>query len=119
MQLLSIDAAGRHLCLLDAAEVAQLQPNDGEAAWLDAFLRQLAALPLQESMYNSIARAAHAYPDCFVDEDGRAVTLATWAHLVLSGQWRAPGVGPVRRREVREALGVVLSRGRLAMDGRD
>ena len=108
MQFLYIYPAGRHRCLLDAAEVAQLQPNDGEAAGPDAFLRQLAALPLKESTYNAIARAARYDPDCFVDEDGCEMTLPTWAQLVLSGQWKAPGVGPVRLSEVWKALAHVL-----------
>lgn len=108
MQVLATQPGGRYLCLLDGAEVGQLQTGGVEAAWPDTFLRQLATLPLRESTYNAIARAARAYPDCFVDEDGRAVTLPTWAQLVLSGQWKAPGVGPVRLREVREALAELL-----------
>ena len=49
MQVLAMRPGGRYLCLLDATEVGRLQPSGGEADWLDAFLRKLAALPLQES----------------------------------------------------------------------
>ena len=71
---------------------------------------------MQESTYNAIARAARAYPECFLDEDGREMTLPTWAPLVLGGQWKAPGMGPVR---LREGLGEVLSRPSPAVASRD
>lgn len=75
MEILYTRPGSGHLCLLDAAEAAQLQRTAGatsqpelapltlaaaEAAWPDTFLRQLAALRLRESTYNAIARAARA-----------------------------------------------------------
>ncbi len=102
MQLLYIDADGRHLCLLNAAEVAQLQGTPADSPQPDLLLRQLAALPLDAATYNAIARATKAYPHLFLDQDGRRMTLQSWGQAVLAGRWTAPGLGEMRLRRVRE-----------------
>lgn len=57
--------SGRH-------RYSRLQPSSIEPTWLNKSLQQLAALPLKESTYNAIARAAREYPGFFVDDDERS-----------------------------------------------
>ena len=95
MQLLYTHSDSRHLCLLDAAEVAQLQgtpPKPPGRARSTAARRAAAGDRHLQRHRPCRPRAAGSV----VDEQGCRLTLASWAQLLLGGRWKAPGVGEVR-----------------------